>query len=103
MSYKVDWNDWIFENLKCNILCWNRVPGYFIFAVSLWYIWKWRCEELFNEDFLIPQCLGKVIMKFIADWFSANLFAENVVAKKVCLVAWTPPPLGWVKLNVDGS
>ncbi|KAK3222141.1 hypothetical protein Dsin_009166 [Dipteronia sinensis] len=59
--FKAEWSEWLFENLRCSKLCLGRIPGYLLFAVTLWFIWKWRSDRLFNPTFQIPTCLGTTI------------------------------------------
>ncbi|KAK0586448.1 hypothetical protein LWI29_007016 [Acer saccharum] len=102
-SYTMEWNSWLWDNLKSNTLLLGCIPGHLLFAVTLWFIWKWRCEKIFIPKFSLPDCPGMIILKFVKDWLDANLSGDSSIVKKNCFIAWSPPPLGWVKLNTDGS
>ncbi|KAK3225900.1 hypothetical protein Dsin_005762 [Dipteronia sinensis] len=72
--FNAEWKDWLLQILKCNRIVMHRWPNYLIFAVALWFIWKWRCEHVFNANFKLPTSPGR-----------------------------NPPPPDWIKLNMDGS
>ena len=80
-SYKIEWSEWMWDNLKCNTLLLDRIPGYLLFAIVLWFIWKWRCEKIFNQSFQLPICPGKVILQFVNEWLDANFTLENAAVK----------------------
>ncbi|KAK0603530.1 hypothetical protein LWI29_005964 [Acer saccharum] len=102
-SYNSEWESWLFENLKCTFLIGGRIPSYLLFVVTLWFIWKWRCEKVFDVNFTIPPSPGKIVMQYVESWLDANAKLEDSYPKKSCMLSWTAPPPGWVKLNVDGS
>ncbi|KAK3222256.1 hypothetical protein Dsin_009281 [Dipteronia sinensis] len=71
--FNLEWCDWMSQNLRCNTMIMGKFPAYLIFAVTI-------------EDWIIANC--------------------NVVNKKkmtTCLIAWIPPKVNRIKLNVDGS
>ncbi|KAK0573128.1 hypothetical protein LWI29_003364 [Acer saccharum] len=97
----------MFENLNCNKFCLESIPGYLLFTVTLWFIWKWICAKVFDSNFQPPLCPGKIIWKYVDYWLAINSVIDKDVAMKNCAIFWTPPPppfppLDWVKLNVDG-
>ncbi|KAK3193441.1 hypothetical protein Dsin_024751 [Dipteronia sinensis] len=98
-----DWDDWLMQNLKNNRLVFGKVAGYLLFAVSLWFIWKWRCKEIFDPNFRFPPYPGLIIKRFLDNWLNANYADSKKVDLNPCYIAWSPPLEGWVKLNVDGS
>ena len=58
--------------------------------------------KVFEVDFTIPQNSFQCINRFCGDWMNANL-VHSVKDSFLRFIAWSPPSLGWVKLNVDGS
>ncbi|KAK3230980.1 hypothetical protein Dsin_002861 [Dipteronia sinensis] len=98
-----DWQTWLRHNLKCSKLIMGKYPNYLFFVVALWFIWKWRCERIFNPNFKVPNCYGKIIIKFVEDWWNANNDMDKMAYLKNCSITWNPPAQEWVKLNVDGS
>ncbi|KAK0573533.1 hypothetical protein LWI29_009571 [Acer saccharum] len=102
-SFKVDWKEWLLQNLKCSKIVIKKWPNYLIFAVSLWFIWKWRCEQVFNDNLKMPSSPGMVIMKYVDDWWNANSMRDRGTEFQICSITSEPPPVEWIKLNVDGS
>ncbi|KAK0586532.1 hypothetical protein LWI29_008529 [Acer saccharum] len=102
-DYQTVWDDWLHNNLNCNNLALGKFPNYLLFSVSLWFLWKWRCEFIFNPDFQVPSSPGQIIWRYVDDWVKANAAVDNSNARKSCLISWSPPVSEWVKLNVDGS
>ncbi|KAK0580349.1 hypothetical protein LWI29_000920 [Acer saccharum] len=98
-----EWQDWLCQNLKCSNLIMKKYPSYLLFATTMWFLWKWRCERVFNPDFSLVACPGKIILKFVEDWWNANIDLDKEAKLKMCPLAWSPPPQDWVKINVDGS
>ncbi|KAK3204387.1 hypothetical protein Dsin_018433 [Dipteronia sinensis] len=70
--FNAEWKDWLLQNLKRNRIVINKWSNYLIFAVALWFIWKGRCEHVFNANFKLPTSLGKVILTYVVDWFSST-------------------------------
>ncbi|KAK3222789.1 hypothetical protein Dsin_009814 [Dipteronia sinensis] len=89
--------------LKCSTPTLGKIPDYLLFTVALWFIWKWRCKDVFKSNFESHVCAGKVIMNFVEDWFKANSESDNKTEMKTCYIAWSPPETDWIKLNVDRS
>ncbi|KAK2642208.1 hypothetical protein Ddye_023971 [Dipteronia dyeriana] len=81
----------------------GKYPNYLLFAVTLWFIWKWRCESVFNANFKLPNCTGKIVLKFLEDWWKANNEMDKKVEMRNCFLAWYPPAQDWIKLIVDVS
>ena len=97
-----DLDNWVMKNLKNGNIAFDRVPVHLFFACAVWFIWKWTCKKVLKVDFVVPQNFFQCINRFCCDWVNANL----VLAIKdyfLISIAWTPPSVGWVKLNVDGS
>ncbi|CAL1398314.1 unnamed protein product [Linum trigynum] len=86
---------------------WGKCPNDLIqkFSVVLWYLWKERCNHLFNnakidEEMVIPKALG---------WLQSFLDAhppppisgdDSQIDRRE---GWTPPPIGVFKMNSDAG
>ncbi|KAK2642276.1 hypothetical protein Ddye_024039, partial [Dipteronia dyeriana] len=95
-SYNAEWNNWLFDNLKCYDLIGGHTPWNLLFAVTLWFIWKWRCEKIFYPNFVLPLCPGKIILRYVGSWLFANAKLEDSVPEESRMISWE-------KLIVDGS
>ncbi|KAI5337104.1 hypothetical protein L3X38_016373 [Prunus dulcis] len=73
----------------------------------LWEIWKTRCKAIM-EGYRIDPCkvvetAGKAKVEFQKVWQgNANsVTSRSPLIGEVC--SWEPPPMGFVKVNIDGS
>ncbi|KAL5861993.1 hypothetical protein ACOSQ4_003289 [Xanthoceras sorbifolium] len=73
------------------------MPSYLLFAISVWHIWKWRCSRIFDADFQVSLGPNIPIFNYALVWWKAD------IKDSISLLSWTPPPIGWLKVNVDGS
>ena len=97
-SFQADWDDWIGYNLRCNKLVMGKVPNCLIFAVSLWYIWKWRCERIFNPTAKATYSPSRVIWNYVEEWLTANNKMDEGGGMIEKMVSWNPPPLNGSRL-----
>ncbi|KAL5743946.1 hypothetical protein ACOSP7_026811 [Xanthoceras sorbifolium] len=73
--------DFFFEKVwNCNLLCDNVV-----FAWVLWYLWKWRCCKVFEENFCTPLDPNKVIMGAVKEWIHSCKKDETNIDNKIPL------------------
>lgn len=78
-----------------------------LFAIVLWWIWKWRNEAIFNNKTVPLQTKVSWIMTQWAEISTAFSRAENQQHrdgsnnwKKLC---WVKPHGEYMKMNIDGS
>ncbi|KAK3188146.1 hypothetical protein Dsin_027707 [Dipteronia sinensis] len=99
---KTDLEVWFADNLHNDKSGPGKLPNYLVFSNVTWFLWKWRCNQVFDADFVIPQSPHSIIFRFGRDWLNANVTGPG--RELSCIsVMWLPPCDGWVKLNVDGS
>ncbi|XP_019178992.1 PREDICTED: uncharacterized protein LOC109174182 [Ipomoea nil] len=102
----LDWTDWFETNLRGDA---NRgfLEGWpEQFACRIWWLWRWRNDELFNGNILLVEQKiswlrrydNEVAGAFGRNWRPLNRAPCTVVAQ----LAWKRPLAGWWKLNVDG-
>ena len=96
--------EWLYRNL-CDKDASSGIPCATMFALATWWGWKWRCGNVFGEN-----RLWRYIVQFLR-----NLAKEVISAKEAdngCMdrgrsvtrmIGWTPPRVGWMKLNADGA
>ncbi|KAK3218139.1 hypothetical protein Dsin_012109 [Dipteronia sinensis] len=97
-----DLENWFMKNLKNESTAFDKVPFCLLFPAVVWFIWKWRCKTVFVPDFAIPQDPSQYIHRFCCDWINANSDI-TVTDSFLVSIGWSPPSVGWVKLNVDGG
>ena len=76
-----------------------------LFALTVWWGWKWRCGYIFGED---SHCRDRA--KFLRNAaveveaahrvFNGGSGRREFVEKSI---AWTRPSEGWVTINTDGA
>ncbi|KAK3183153.1 hypothetical protein Dsin_030439 [Dipteronia sinensis] len=99
--FNLEWCDWMLHNLRCNAMVIGRFPPYLLFAVTMWFIWKWRCKSVFDTNFKLLVCTGKIITNFVDEWLKANSDSESKNEVTFFLIARSSPETEWAKLNVD--
>ncbi|KAK3229436.1 hypothetical protein Dsin_001317 [Dipteronia sinensis] len=70
---------------------------------TLWFIWKWRCNSIFDPEFKLPSCPGLIIKRYLVSWMNANYECTPDIVLNTCLIAWSPSLMDLIKLNVDGN
>ena len=96
--------EWVYGNLGDDAVV-DGVPWSVMFAMGVWWGWKWRCGNVFGEN---RKCRDRVqFVKNVAkEVFQAhgsragNDRGRNRVER---LIGWGSPGVGWVKLNTDGA
>lgn len=91
------------QNLKCSSLSFQSILWCTVFAFSIWYIWTWRCNKVFQANFNHPTNPANIIYSHIRSWLDVNNVNSSKSQERVTQISWIPPPIGVVKLNVDGS
>lgn len=96
--------EWIYVNLHAgeNVgdMSWST-----LFAMAVWWGWKWRCGNVFGEN---GKCRDRVrfVKELAAEVTRANLLSTEQASKPARverMIGWVPPTAGWVKLNTDGA
>ncbi|XP_020420319.1 uncharacterized protein LOC109949327 [Prunus persica] len=76
-------------------------------SIFLWEIWKTRCKAIMEGCRIDPckvvETTGKAKVEFQKVWQgNANsVTSRSPSIGEVC--SWEPPPMGFVKVNIDGS
>jgi len=78
------------------------------FAISLWYLWKWRCTVCLGSMELIPfdrgaflqQKFQEIIRIFDEPEQGRNMAGQGLAER---WIRWEPPERGWWVLNADGA
>lgn len=99
---------WLLHNLESNSLVslgGGVIPN---FGLLVWQVWVARANAVFqNVPFVLQQILSASLrMQLDHAHCRQALRNQPVQARKQyqeVMVRWSPPPLGWVKCNTDGS
>ncbi|CAI9112050.1 OLC1v1012421C1 [Oldenlandia corymbosa var. corymbosa] len=98
--------EWLMENFAN----WRGSGGEnwpMLFGVTAWWIWRLRNMALFEgKEVSLWQSVKEITQK-VSDVIEARKSLKMVGAKSVTrewrLLAWSPPPAEWIKLNIDGA
>ncbi|KAL4343576.1 hypothetical protein AHAS_Ahas11G0092200 [Arachis hypogaea] len=97
------------RDCPCAALVWNNSTAWTdIFITTCWWLWKWRNKELHEPAFSRPTNDGCILIimessRRIEEAFKKSKLVEVKRDPVISTIAWVPPHLGWVKLNIDGS
>ncbi|KAM1682686.1 hypothetical protein EV1_033614 [Malus domestica] len=114
LNYRIDgegissWSDWLLEvcaRLPGGSAERNWVSAYVAFTV--WFIWRTRCEFVFNQVPINPLLVLFGISSAIGSYWDARgwsgLGASRPSARCGLISHWSPPPSPFLKINVDAS
>ncbi|XP_074301475.1 uncharacterized protein LOC141632870 [Silene latifolia] len=98
--------EWAIDNLSCGKTAeFESWPS--MFAVIVWWIWKWRNCRVFGRSEDIAHNMFSFLMQKVWEVFNAK---ESLVAgkgetmrRKEIFVKWVAPPSNWLALNIDGA
>uniref|UniRef100_A0A2N9I4P7 RNase H type-1 domain-containing protein n=1 Tax=Fagus sylvatica TaxID=28930 RepID=A0A2N9I4P7_FAGSY len=100
--YSASLFDWLHHNCLDSSTHDHNIPWQTIFSFGVWNLWLRRNQFVFKPDspFLDPV---RSTISFASEFF--YLIGNFSKAKHVVSVPvkWATPPLGWFKLNTDGS
>ncbi|KAK0586219.1 hypothetical protein LWI29_003005 [Acer saccharum] len=75
--FKGDLKRWLVDNLQSGKLTDDNLPNYLHFSNMLWFLWKWRCNKVFNPNSSTPHSPQLIINKFAKDWMDENFVASS--------------------------
>ena len=96
-----DLQDWLRSNGKDN----SSHGGFnwrILFPIAVWSIWKCRNQCVFNGKSYNPRlaaCIRDQAVEFLCYVAPPRQAVCNVIKR----IRWERPPIGWKKLNTDGS
>ncbi|KAL8141078.1 hypothetical protein V2J09_007099 [Rumex salicifolius] len=79
-------------------------PNEILFGVILWWLWKWRCNRVFDRS--TPTAGVKEFLIQQAREFAAHCNrrkGENEGRKVETAIGWSKPAQGWVSICTDGA
>ncbi|KAJ1428203.1 Ribonuclease H-like superfamily [Sesbania bispinosa] len=85
---------WLIKNI--------RGPQESLFLSSLWWLWKWRNNIVFeNHPWTIDSVVRNILV--MKDEMIHSVVGDRNDAQIFSTLWWQPPPVGYTKLNLDGS
>ena len=95
--------EWTYDNLSSSEVKTETGPWVVLFAVAIWWAWKWRCGNVFGGKRL---CRDRV--QFVKEQAKEiNMCSAKKEAVRITRVErwikWEKPPTGWFKVNTDGA
>lgn len=76
-------------------------PWTYVFPQVLWLLWKQRNQWAFEGK--KPNVQLQVLCSEKAKEYFAMVWKDITTPKVQIMTGWSPPPLGWFKLNTDGA
>ena len=101
-----DFKGWLTRNLSLKA-CKKGEEWPRAFAMTCWWLWKWRNERIFAVNPRIPIDQGAFLMARCREVCRAfevdGRNSSNKRKREEVLIRWRYPHEGWVKLNTDGA
>ncbi|CAL1380726.1 unnamed protein product [Linum trigynum] len=79
------------------------------FALTCWYVWKYRNDYIFQGKKLAESSLINYVISKTKDWLDTwdranhNLASIEKPLREDRLIGWNAPSAGWRKMNTDGA
>ena len=96
--------EWLYENLRKDASN-NEDPWAILFALTVWWCWKWRCGYVFGET---GKCRDRV--KFVKDKAHEVVLANKKLKHHLAVgvrvekrISWIRPANSWCKMNTGGA
>ena len=88
-------HDWLVHSLSYAPASFNTM------LISLWAIWRNRNDQVWNDDAKSAEQLIPSTLAWWEEFKKANLPLKS--PRSAPHLKWQPPPLGYIKLNVDDA
>ena len=79
-----------------------HVPWKILFPQAIWVIWLQRNKAIFQTGRVVEGTSSLCIKKGV-EYYAIVPNEPNKLCRVQIQVKWTKPPIGWVKLNIDGT
>ena len=100
--YSASLNDWIHSNCIDSFTHDHNIPWQTIFSFGIWNIWLRRNQVVFKPNSPFSNLVANTI-SFASEFFYLISRISKVKNMVPTPIKWSPPPLGWFKLNTNGS
>ncbi|CAL2271837.1 unnamed protein product [Prunus armeniaca] len=99
----MDLKEWLLRNLQSKRKVYNGLLWPLVFALYLWFIWKWRCKVIFDQRFVMPGEPQQLILQYALEWFNATKPLSPSYVPSVVQLHWIAHTYGVCKINTYGS
>jgi hypothetical protein len=100
--YSASLVDWINANCSVSSTHDHNIPWQTIFSFGIWNLWLCRNQFVFNLDASFSDPIATTI-SFASEFYYLIGSYSKVKMRIPIPIKWIPPPLGWFKLNTNGS
>jgi ribonuclease HI len=100
--YSASLLDWIHNNCNAYSTHDHNIPWQTLFSFGIWSLWLRRNQFVFKpaSSFLDPVINA---ISYASEFFYLIGNCSKEKSRISTSIKWVPPPLGWFKLNTDGS
>ncbi|XP_026452190.1 uncharacterized protein LOC113352598 [Papaver somniferum] len=74
-----------------------------IILTKAWFIWKERCNRVFEQKQQTKTPLGLEIQRFLDFWYKSNMPPTQFIKGKLKIQNWSLPNTSQFKLNIDAA
>lgn len=99
--WRNDTQDWLRSNGKDNSIQ-GGLQWRILFPIAVWSIWKSRNQSVFNGKSQNPKLATHICAQAL-DFLCCAVSPRDSVCNVFKRIRWKRPPIGWKKLNTDGS
>ena len=104
---RVSFRDWIIDNIgKQAAVKGDEWPT--VFAMTCWWLWRWRNERSFERTPSIPvdqvsfiSARVGTVKRALDRWREVD--GQSIKPRQEIKISWSHPREGWVMLNTDGA
>lgn len=105
-KWRLNFDEWLMENLSTDRQADSIADWISMFAIAVWWIWKWRNDYVFRNNKMEVRLKIKWIKEqhwdIRAAFSSKNVMSNYMNSYEDRSIKWIPPPKEWCALNVDG-
>ena len=100
--YSASLLDWIHINYTASFTHDHNIPWQTLFTFGIWSLWLRKNQFVFKPDscFLDPM---RNTISYVSEYFYLIGNCSKEKTRISIPIKWVSPPLGWFKLNTDGS
>ncbi|XP_073051702.1 uncharacterized protein [Primulina eburnea] len=106
-SLNPSFDAWLMGNLGHKPKTSKNLDWNILFAITLWWIWHWRNNFVFNtkkfDVDLKEKWIKDYLLQIKSAFTSMKVMPSYNTGYTNCIIRWSPPPTGWTSLDVDGS